>query len=493
MHLLRFSLCGVVAIGGAAALAIAGCSSVDLELHDDPMFESGTRLRAKVFDGGDGAVVFERWFDSELGVDCDQRLATDGAERCLPAMQPGFAYLDAGCADPVVAFDACAGPTPKMITKADYPEGCAAAPPAIAYEVGAAVTPEVVYFLDASTGSCSSAAPGNTTYFRRGAVVPPEKFVALEVVDEPIDEALARRVQRADDGAWRGMTVVDRKKNAPCVDYLWTYDGAYGEVCVAGTPLLLTQSFHQYTDAACTTDADVVEIAPPSETCGLVPDVVLDFAFTADECDVHYDIRKVGPTTSPTTPLYGGPPSECAPAEPPAPGNALYTIDEVIPPTSLPSLRVRRIGSGAVRVPVWADDEDRGLVTVGGFERPGGVACYFYRLGGALRCIDPMPVDLPRFADASCTKRVVVTYTGSAACPRPPQTMAGIVADTVCGSFQELAEVVALGDAVPATQVFERTSDGSCLVSLIGEDTEVRAIGATVDATTFPVVVERTE
>lgn len=500
MARLPFFFFGVALAGIAAPVVAVGCSSVDVELHDDVLFESGTRLRARVFDGGDGAVLFRGWFDTDLGVDCGQRRATDGADRCLPAVQPGFGFLDAACTEPVIALDACAGPAPKFVTKADAPtEQCAPAPPAVAYEVGAPVTPDAVYFLDVATGTCLSGPLGDGPYFRRGAVVPPEKFAALEIVDEPVDgaleERLARRIERSDDGAWRGITIVDREKNAPCNDYLWTYEGAYGDVCVAGTTLLLTQSYHQYTDAACTVDANVVELAPPAQTCGLVFDTVLDFAFDDDECGVHYDVRKLGPTTSPTVPLYGGPPSKCAPAVPPQPGNALYGIDEVIAPASFPPLPVRRAGSGALRVPVWTDVDDHGLVSLGGFEREGERSCFFYELGGALRCVDPMGVDVPHFSDAGCTQPVVVVYVGDGTCPVAPQTMAAIIdQDAACGLFQRLAEVVTLGDVLPAaTSYYDHHPDGTCTLVPLSPGAELRLVGATVDPSTFPVVVERTE
>src|SRR4051812_14109913 len=71
---------------------------------DDPAeqtsaWQSGSRLRARVQDGGDGAALFVSWVDTKLGVDCTFVKAADGAFRCLPpaVRSSGVIFADPQC------------------------------------------------------------------------------------------------------------------------------------------------------------------------------------------------------------------------------------------------------------------------------------------------------------------------------------------------------------------------------------------------------------
>src|SRR6185436_13052369 len=56
----------------------------DSVLADPAPWKSGTRLRARVMDGGYGAKLFVDWQDTHLGIACSFALAGDGRIRCLP-------------------------------------------------------------------------------------------------------------------------------------------------------------------------------------------------------------------------------------------------------------------------------------------------------------------------------------------------------------------------------------------------------------------------
>lgn len=47
-------------------------------------WKSGSRLRARIIDGGGGAALFVAWVDTRLGKDCAFKMASDGGFRCLP-------------------------------------------------------------------------------------------------------------------------------------------------------------------------------------------------------------------------------------------------------------------------------------------------------------------------------------------------------------------------------------------------------------------------
>jgi hypothetical protein len=101
-------------------LALAACGQVAKDkpvsseppLDQTPPFESGDRLRARLLDGGQGAVAFVEWHDTELDTPCVFHTASDGVMRCLPwndAASPHFSrfdvhYLDPSCSEAVVLF-----------------------------------------------------------------------------------------------------------------------------------------------------------------------------------------------------------------------------------------------------------------------------------------------------------------------------------------------------------------------------------------------------
>src|SRR5689334_4641552 len=58
-------------------------------------FQSGRRLRARVFDGGSGARLFRRWHDTVLNEDCSFNETTPGHFHCVPGTAQSHFYLDA--------------------------------------------------------------------------------------------------------------------------------------------------------------------------------------------------------------------------------------------------------------------------------------------------------------------------------------------------------------------------------------------------------------
>jgi len=84
--------------GGANARGAAGASSAGAigggagtAQGEDPgpdalPWKSGSRLRARVWDGGDGAQLFIDWFDTMLGIPCTFAKGPEGVEYCMPAL-----------------------------------------------------------------------------------------------------------------------------------------------------------------------------------------------------------------------------------------------------------------------------------------------------------------------------------------------------------------------------------------------------------------------
>ena len=60
-------------------------------------FVSGTRLRAHVSDGGDGAKILQYWEDTTLNIQCQFARSADGIYRCTPWWGGTVAFTDAAC------------------------------------------------------------------------------------------------------------------------------------------------------------------------------------------------------------------------------------------------------------------------------------------------------------------------------------------------------------------------------------------------------------
>src|SRR5690349_13292969 len=85
----------------------AACSSTTVvPAPSGSEWTSGSRLRAQIEDGGDGAAIFVGWRDTQLGAWCNFDFHADGSLRCLP--QPGgLFYLDAGCTEKAIEIGSC--------------------------------------------------------------------------------------------------------------------------------------------------------------------------------------------------------------------------------------------------------------------------------------------------------------------------------------------------------------------------------------------------
>jgi len=60
-------------------------------------WQSGTRLRARVRDGGGGALMLVAWSDTKLGIDCGFVRLPGGSYRCLPLLLNGGRPVDSLC------------------------------------------------------------------------------------------------------------------------------------------------------------------------------------------------------------------------------------------------------------------------------------------------------------------------------------------------------------------------------------------------------------
>jgi len=68
-------------------------------------FVSGSRLRARYYQGDDGSRQMLGWYDTELGTHCTVMPAEDGTLRCLPSTIVLTYFSDPACAAPAAAIE----------------------------------------------------------------------------------------------------------------------------------------------------------------------------------------------------------------------------------------------------------------------------------------------------------------------------------------------------------------------------------------------------
>lgn len=146
-------------------------------------FVSGTRLRARYWEGEDGSKQFFGWRDTQLDIDCAYRLATDAQMRCLPAIiVDGGYFADTNCSVAVgLVRKGCAAP-PQYVAVATTGAACPTGTKVTAYLAGAAAN--LVYYWDG--GSCTNVTASVLQSFDAYALtaVPASQFVAAQELVE---------------------------------------------------------------------------------------------------------------------------------------------------------------------------------------------------------------------------------------------------------------------------------------------------------------------
>lgn len=137
------------------------------------VYESGDRLKMRVGDSPDGARHFIGWFDEELGIACAFATATDGAQRCLPAVAMNVAsfFADDGCTQPLGFHNPCST-SPEYMRRVDVCTG-----EQDIYRVGPAFTGQA---YQGSPGSCFAVTPNAVELYTLGAEQAASTFVAIE-------------------------------------------------------------------------------------------------------------------------------------------------------------------------------------------------------------------------------------------------------------------------------------------------------------------------
>ena len=409
-------------LGGDGAVA-SGDASTDAAEASYPIvtsdYRSGSRLRARILDGGGDARIFVGWHDAQLDVDCDFRPVVTGAPgddgrwRCLPRTseiwtqdnQDDIVYLDAACTHAVRVDRQGKGTSPYVVVPSARVEptcfGPPQVPPATVFARGdqVVVASSTILYEDGGHGCAPSLATGRSLdAFELGAKASVAAFVGASEIVEPRSDRLAARVRVADDGARETIGVHDRRRNAAC-DTGTAYVPAHG-LCLPFATIQLDQY-----DATC---AKGVAEAPEAATCA--PLVEIASVFSPTTCSDTTSFYQVGaPFDGPRAYISNMDTGPTCVANPTTTGR-YFAQGPLVPAGTYPSIAVQGLGDGPLRRECIVPADGTSPLFCHGLTDPERGSCLLLPFcDGQTRCVGSGvdTVDGSFFADAACTRRVL--------------------------------------------------------------------------------------
>lgn len=359
--------------------------------------ESGTRLRARILDAGDGATLFQAWWDTELELECQIAIAPDGIARCLPTPR-SVAFLDSLCTEPAIGsgdLDALAEPfTAAIVTTCDGPAQLGV------FTLGATVSVDTSFnrFL----GACEVASDGAPVELFTLEPSDPSVFAGGELFLES-HGGVEVEVFVGDDGARLVTSVRDPTTTRSCtMSPVADGDREATGVCLptaaAGLSYAIDRSCH----------GEVALTCKPIDC----PDPTVVFV-RPEPCSPSFELFAVG----------DGPGTELCPLPNDFPVCPYFEVGDAIDPSSFPSLTLAPRGTGRLRAhDVIADDGQAVAAHASPFwDEELGLHCGTVRFDwmedDAQVCLVDVASDWIGFADPECTRPVV----GFGTChDRPP-------------------------------------------------------------------------
>jgi hypothetical protein len=475
---------GVLLLAGVAAGACGGGSR-----PGSPAFESGSRLRARIYDGGE-ARAFIHWHDIQRDEDCSFARATDGVWRCLPDGN-GIGYLDAACTSPFAVVPG-ANPAPSA-TRGDGQGGAAcdgASSQYPVYAVGAPISvTSVAFYRDGAT--CLQTTPPDASYdtYALGAELDPSAFVAADLVDEARGRRLAARIFKAEDGAIEIARILDVRRGQECMLPPLALDEG---PCL---PIDLAWSIGEFADAACSQPtAYTSSFAPGGVGPGCPgPGVAVSYEFSA--CgDVTLGFNKLADAVSTAYSLDQN--GQCVADA--IGGHMDYRLGAAIPATDFADLFHDAAGGGRLRsAEIAARDGGGGFMTesyLPFFDSQLNRRCAPMEFcDGSYHCLPTdLPQSAPYYADAACSQRLALAYTSPDCATAPPPTR--VIFYPPSGGCYTTATIYDLGAPRSPSEVW-RLDSGGCVSAPTdqGAGFHYYAVGAQVPIDTYATVQLRTE
>lgn len=451
-----------IGLVGALLFAVTGCQGAARTADDSHRaYRSGTRLRAYVYDGGDGASVLSTWFDSELVLYCRFRRTTDGTYRCVPPFG-SFAFADDACTDAVLAWG-----TPALGT---IPPGRFVAAPTrvddpvpAAYEVDFTdVRTAAMLYTHRPDGSCVPLTGDGVFSYARFTSVEMSVFVGAEDRTIGAGRVVGHELV-GEDGSWQALRLEYAVRSWDC--------GTWTEGDLRCVPDYVALRYGMdFGDSAC-----LVPVAQGSGSWNPRAVRAVDEPFPGR-------IYEIGTETAGFTQVG----AMCLPAGRPG----FWEIGPEIPDAELAAVvSVDGDTSGRLTVRYLSSDPD-GLAVrreiAPFFDHSRGTPCRPWWTSSGVICIDAgmQMIYVQFFGDAACSAPLVyIEPTAGSSEPTIPSVVV-----TVGETPERFFDV---GEAFGGT-VYFRGTDGTCAASPTAVPSRFRQL-AEIDGSTFAPVEERME
>lgn len=428
---LGLALLATACADGTQALGLSGPDGGSPTGNTEP-FQSGSRLRAKVWDAGGGARMFWSWYDTALRVPCDFALGADGEFYCFPQGPEASSFIDANCTEPSLWVDSC--PLTDRFVRVSslsaagcgYPEVTDPGRYVELYEVVGETSVETPYYGTPDT--CRSG-PQSSGRAYRLRPVPSASLVQGRLVLEPRGDGLAVWRVHAEDGAGQDLTIFDTARQDKCTP-IFGLDQCLNTARVSEIYGLL--------DRQCITP--LASLREPDQ-CPAVEVILERAAPNGPLCQSSgAQLRELGPAYRDVA--YENASGQCSVRTGLQPPN-LVQAGPVITQSRFPTVADRRVGVGPVQLQRWYSPQGDPLPAGSFFIRAdSGAYCDIFRDADRTDlsyCVDPEEIGRGGlyYRDPSCQLAIGVQWLVETsdcrqrpldlvAVPRNPHTTSGL-------------------------------------------------------------------
>lgn len=445
-------------------------------------YTSGSRLRAREYDGGGDARVFLGWQDTELNEKCQFHTTGDGTVRCLPEADSRafLRYLDNDCTQPV-GVRAC-GSQAQYITAQTGPSGCETGTEAhTVYQLGAARSSAMTYTLLGS--NCVGKPADPTIVLHDVTEVPASAFVAATSADEPHDERLALRVLTGEDGSRETRHLRDTQLGISCTAQQAAADE---QRCLPESTLMAGAYF---SDSGC--HAPVLVRTDEGSGCptpayalsqGLVP-----------SCTPTIGVVSVGVPLSSTS-IYQGSAQSCTMASFLPDTWSFFVQGLGVEASTFVQLRQPEVGSGRLHASFTATADGQSLLAPLAFrDNDRGVPCAVRTFAdGSQRCVPQNVAMVKVYKNAQCNVPLITFSVDDTQCtPAPTEViLTEPQPSTLCGAGP-IAHVHGIGTKFTGPKVYRKGTNGSCtMLDAVNLQADIYELGPELQPDVFAAVTE---
>lgn len=468
---------------GDAAVSANGTPPLEQETRT---VRSGSRLKRRYYDGGEGAEAFAGIWDSELQTLCTFRPGEGGDLRCMPPLRTNVYYEDDGCTQPVhlVPEEDCELTYAYERTR---PQACGVASEYTVYRVQEqAATPTGEFYAQGSRG-CVSVGSADTGTFRQVARIPPEEFVRASYQDAPRADGMLARYVVADDGLRLFSSLRNAARDEPC-----SVDGA--GTCVPSPASAIGGGVGAvFSDDACTVPlVNTPDGACPPTAVSQPGDLLDPESVCSGRSRTWFE---TGPAHEGTVYRLQGETCETWDLD-----VSMFAVGAPIDVDVFPAVQEVRLGEGRLRALQTADSAGVGAgLALQFWDEDRQRSCYPRRFAadGSYRCVadgdaQRSDTNFSDFQSSDCTGPLLA-YLGCFGAPEYVFTFEPFV---WCNPDSDsVQQVFALGDAFTGSSLYNRdpTTD-ECFENVIDEGSgPFYPVGELVDPATFPPLTLRTD